>query len=77
VVGGGGISGLLLAFLAQNCVSSKLVSSFLKCVQLMGVPIAYLGVWLWLFFKVFFIQKCIKIILFFYKKIIFDIRALK
>jgi hypothetical protein len=36
VVAGGGINGLLLAFLAQNCGSSKLVGSFLKCVQLTG-----------------------------------------
>jgi hypothetical protein len=36
VVAGGGISGLLLAFSAQNCVSSKLVGNFLERVQLMG-----------------------------------------
>jgi len=37
-----------------------------------------LGVWLLLLFKVFFTQKCIKIIyIFYFLKIIFDISALK
>jgi len=59
VVAGGGISGLLLAFLAQNCVSSKLVSSFLECVQLMGVS----GVWEYdcgYFSKYFLLRNIIK-----------------
>jgi hypothetical protein len=33
----------------------------------------YLEVWLQLFFKVLFIYKCIKIIFFYFLKIIFDI----
>jgi hypothetical protein len=40
--------------------------------------ITYLEVWLRLFFKVFFTRECIKIIyIFYFLKIIFDIRALK
>ena len=34
-------------------------------------------VWLWLLFKVFFTWKCIKIIYFYFLKIIFDISASK
>ena len=39
--------------------------------------IAYLEVWLQLFFKVLFTQKYIKIIFFFFLKVFFDISILK
>ena len=38
-------------------------SCFLKILR------EYLEVWLWLFFKIFFTQKCIKIIFFIFKKL--------
>jgi hypothetical protein len=38
---------------------------------------ACLRVWLQVFFKVFFVLKCIKIMFFYFKKIIFEISALK
>jgi hypothetical protein len=36
-----------------------------------------LRVWLWLFFKVFFMPKCIKMMFFYFLKIIFEISQLK